>query len=116
MLIAVIPLLAIRKTDMFTPLSFACLGPHALLNPLPLPTLHYILEEPTPRDVIICERVCRMGNCRFAHYSLRSFSGNTTSAGRNTTSVCFDLLLGLSLVIHASGLFTLWGSHINLGN
>ena len=33
MSIAVIPLLAIRKTAMFTPSSFAYLGPHAMLKP-----------------------------------------------------------------------------------
>jgi hypothetical protein len=110
--IAVIPLLAIRKTAMFTPSSFTYLGPHALFK--------------TPRRAITSWKneiigMLRKGLQEGALQFRRVFITGTSRQhyirfGRNTTSVCFDLLSGLSPVIHGSGLLTLRQYHINLGD
>ena len=113
--IDVIPLLAIRKTAMFTPSSLAYLSPHALLKS---PRSAIISgKNGIPGMLLLLRKGLQEGTLQFRTVYITGISRqHYIHFGRNTTSVCFDLLLGLSPVINGSSRLTLRQSNINLGD
>jgi hypothetical protein len=113
--IAVIPLLAIRKTAMFTPSSLAYLGQHALLKSPRSAITSW--KNGIPGMLLLLRKGLQEGALQFRRVFITGISRqHYIRFGRNTTSGCFDLLIGLSPVINGSSLLTLRQSHINLGD
>jgi hypothetical protein len=112
--IAVIPLLAVRKPAMFSPSSFAYLGPHALLKPPRRAITSW--KNGIPGKLLPAKRSAGMGTAVSQNIHYGHFQATLHPLWKeHHFHMCRPTLLGLSPVVHGSGLLTLRRSNMNFG-